>query len=82
MGKNKTIGLTKKTERVIARMREIQKLKHRSQLISCDNNLGALITNQSLNPILLITRIIKAEPNVIPANIIKYIVDIILWLLM
>lgn len=78
MGKNKTIGLTKKIERAIARMREIQKLKHKSQLISCDSNLGALIISQSLNPILLITRIIKAEPSVIPANIIKYSVDIIL----
>lgn len=70
---------------MIARIREIQKPKQKSQLNNCEIKRGAVIITLSRIPNLPISNIIKAAVSamyIVAKNIIiRYIADIILWLL-
>lgn len=68
IGINKTLISLKKIARIIARMHETQKLRHKSQLNSSEISLGAFVVTVSLIPHFPSSRMIKADAKAIQAR--------------
>lgn len=82
IGINRTLVSLKKIARIIARMHETQKLKHKSQLNNLEISSGALVVTVSLIPHFPRSRITKADARIVQARaqniVIKYIAGMVL----
>ena len=58
----------KKIARIIARMHELQKLRHKSQLNNLEMSLGAFVVTVSLIPHFPKSKIMKADAKAIQAR--------------